>query len=91
MCRCRGRTSGRAAQGQDGATSSPAGPQRPPRDERPPRDVGRQIKVWFRFVPREDWLPYDTEGLWATRLSADTARRHAGSAAIWAAAAHSSS
>ncbi|MDX2403839.1 DUF4265 domain-containing protein [Streptomyces microflavus] len=66
--------------------SSPAGPQRPPRDERPareqrsahderpPRDVGRQIKVWFRFVPREDWLPYDTEGLWATRLSADTAR-----------------
>ncbi|MFI9365228.1 DUF4265 domain-containing protein [Kitasatospora sp. NPDC053057] len=33
-----------------------------------------RIKVWFRFVPREDWLPYDTEGLWATRLSADTAR-----------------
>jgi hypothetical protein len=32
------------------------------------------IKVWFRFVPREGWLPYDTEGLWATRLSADTAR-----------------
>lgn len=33
-----------------------------------------RIKVWFRFVPREGWLPYDTEGLWATRLSADTAR-----------------
>jgi len=33
-----------------------------------------QIKVWFRFVPREGWLPYDTEGLWATRLSEDTAR-----------------
>ncbi|NUW44123.1 DUF4265 domain-containing protein [Nonomuraea rhodomycinica] len=32
------------------------------------------IKVWFRFVPREGWLPYDTEGLWATRLSEDTAR-----------------
>jgi hypothetical protein len=24
-----------------------------------------KIKVWFRFVPREDWLPYSTEGLWA--------------------------
>ncbi|MGW1886055.1 DUF4265 domain-containing protein [Streptomyces sp. NPDC001970] len=35
---------------------------------------GDQIKVWYRFVAREDWLPYDTEGLWATRLSADTAR-----------------
>ncbi len=33
-----------------------------------------RIKVWFRFVPREGWLPHDTEGLWATRLSADTAR-----------------
>ncbi|MER8185687.1 DUF4265 domain-containing protein [Kitasatospora sp. NPDC094015] len=33
-----------------------------------------RIKVWFRFVPREGWLPQDTEGLWATRLSADTAR-----------------
>jgi hypothetical protein len=30
--------------------------------------------VWYRFVPREGWLPYDTEGLWATRLSGDTAR-----------------
>ncbi|SNT62864.1 protein of unknown function [Streptosporangium subroseum] len=33
-----------------------------------------KIKIWFRFVPREDWLPYSTEGLWATRLSEDTAR-----------------
>ncbi|MGA5193993.1 DUF4265 domain-containing protein [Streptomyces exfoliatus] len=33
-----------------------------------------RIKVWYRFVPREGWLPYDTEGLWATRLSGDTAR-----------------
>ncbi|MFE4830791.1 DUF4265 domain-containing protein [Streptomyces sp. NPDC056672] len=32
-----------------------------------------KIKVWFRFVPREGWLPQDTEGLWATRRSADTA------------------
>lgn len=32
------------------------------------------IKVWYRFVPREGWLPYDTEGLWAVRLSPDTAR-----------------
>ncbi|MEU8200599.1 DUF4265 domain-containing protein [Streptosporangium sp. NPDC049046] len=33
-----------------------------------------RIKVWFRFVPREGWLPYSTEGLWATRLGEDTAR-----------------
>jgi Domain of unknown function (DUF4265) len=33
-----------------------------------------RIKVWFRFVPREGWLPYDKEGLWARRLSHDTAR-----------------
>ncbi|MEU2021316.1 DUF4265 domain-containing protein [Streptomyces sp. NPDC016469] len=33
-----------------------------------------RIKVWYRFVPREGWLPHDTEGLWATRLSGDTAR-----------------
>ena len=32
------------------------------------------INVWFTFVPREGWLPYDTEGLWATQLSDDTAR-----------------
>jgi len=33
-----------------------------------------QIKVWFRFVPRQDWLPYDTEGLWATQSGADVAK-----------------
>ena len=33
-----------------------------------------QIKVWFRFVPREGWLPYDTQGLWATYLGEDRAR-----------------
>lgn len=38
------------------------------------RPAGEPIKVWFRFVPRDGWLPYDTEGLWATQLSADTAR-----------------
>ena len=32
------------------------------------------VKVWYRFVPREGWLPYDTEGLWAVRLGKDTAR-----------------
>ncbi|MBA2949571.1 DUF4265 domain-containing protein [Streptomyces himalayensis] len=36
--------------------------------------VGDQIKIWYRFVPRDGWLPYDTEGLWATQLSEDTAR-----------------
>ncbi|MET7403002.1 DUF4265 domain-containing protein [Dactylosporangium sp. NPDC005572] len=36
--------------------------------------VGDSIKVWFRFVPREGWLPHDREGLWATVVSADTAR-----------------
>ncbi|MGQ4485403.1 DUF4265 domain-containing protein [Streptomyces sp. SAS_281] len=35
---------------------------------------GALIKLWYRFVPREGWLPYDTEGLWATRLGGDTAR-----------------
>jgi len=38
------------------------------------RPSGDAIKVWFRFVPREDWLPYDTEGLWATTVGADTAQ-----------------
>ena len=33
-----------------------------------------RIKIWFRFVPREGWLPYDTEGLWGTVVSGDTAR-----------------
>lgn len=32
-----------------------------------------KIKVWFRFEPRAGWLPFDTEGLWAVPLSADTA------------------
>ncbi|THA29635.1 DUF4265 domain-containing protein [Streptomyces sp. A1547] len=36
--------------------------------------MDEKTKVWFRFVPREGWFPQDTEGLWATRLSADTAR-----------------
>ncbi|MFE3445155.1 DUF4265 domain-containing protein [Nocardia sp. NPDC059180] len=35
---------------------------------------GDWIKVWYRFVPRDGWLPDDTEGLWATQLSDDTAR-----------------
>ncbi|MGW6389554.1 DUF4265 domain-containing protein [Streptomyces sp. NPDC055103] len=35
--------------------------------------AGEKIKIWFRFVPREGWFPQDTEGLWATKLSADTA------------------
>jgi len=33
-----------------------------------------EIKIWFRFVPREGWLPFDTEGLWATRVEDGTAR-----------------
>ncbi|WFB11963.1 DUF4265 domain-containing protein [Streptomyces sp. LX-29] len=37
-------------------------------------NVVEKIKVWFRFVPREGWFPQDTEGLWATKLSDDTAR-----------------
>lgn len=32
------------------------------------------LKIWFRFVPRDDWLPYDTEGLWAMPLSTDLGR-----------------
>lgn len=35
---------------------------------------GDQIKIWFRFKPRQGWLPYDTEGMWATIVSGDTAR-----------------
>jgi hypothetical protein len=39
------------------------------------RPVGDQyIKIWFRFVPREGWLPYDTEGLWGVPLGSDTVR-----------------
>jgi hypothetical protein len=37
------------------------------------RGDGR-IKIWFRFVPREGWLPIDTEGMWAHPVTADTAR-----------------
>ncbi|MBL3670989.1 DUF4265 domain-containing protein [Streptomyces sp. M2CJ-2] len=33
-----------------------------------------RIKVWFRFVPREGWIPQDTEGLWAMKIGDDTAR-----------------
>ncbi|MFC4148010.1 DUF4265 domain-containing protein [Micromonospora mangrovi] len=43
----------------------------------PDRDLpaGDQlIKVWFRLVPREGWLPYDTEGLWGLAVGPDTAR-----------------
>lgn len=36
--------------------------------------VPERIKVWFKFEPREGWLPYDQEGLWADRLDEDTAR-----------------
>jgi uncharacterized protein DUF4265 len=32
------------------------------------------VKLWFRFTPREGWLPYDTEGLWATPLGNGLAR-----------------
>lgn len=41
--------------------------------ESAPAEV-RRIKVWFRFVPREGWLPHDREGLWAVPVGADTAR-----------------
>ena len=27
------------------------------------RPAGDAVKIWFKFVPREGWLPYDTEGL----------------------------
>ncbi|MFH8894735.1 MULTISPECIES: DUF4265 domain-containing protein [unclassified Streptomyces] len=32
-----------------------------------------EIKVWFRFVPREGWMAMDTEGLWAAKVGPDTA------------------
>ncbi|MEV6964851.1 DUF4265 domain-containing protein [Hamadaea sp. NPDC051192] len=32
------------------------------------------IKIWIKFVPRDGWLPYDTEGLWAEPLDGHTAR-----------------
>jgi len=37
------------------------------------RPGGDAIRVLFRFVPREGWLPYDRESLWAVRQSPDTA------------------
>jgi hypothetical protein len=43
----------------------------------PERDqpAGEQlVKIWFKFVPREGWLPYDTEGLWAVAVGPDVAR-----------------
>jgi hypothetical protein len=49
------------------AMTSPA----PDRD----RPIGDQrVKIWFRFVPREGWLPYDTEGLWGVAVGPDTVR-----------------
>ena len=38
----------------------------------PPTDEA--IKVWFRFVARPGWLPYDTEALWAVPVGPGTAR-----------------
>lgn len=35
--------------------------------------AGDAVKIWFKFIPREGWLPYDTEGLWANPVSEDTA------------------
>jgi len=37
-------------------------------------DGDDKIKIWFRFVPREGWLPHDTEGLWARTVGDDNAR-----------------
>jgi hypothetical protein len=42
-------------------------------DSHESRGDGR-IKTWFRFVPRENWLPFDTEGMWAMPVTADTAQ-----------------
>ncbi|WP_239091097.1 DUF4265 domain-containing protein [Asanoa iriomotensis] len=42
--------------------------------DRTTRDGQGMVKIMFRFVPREGWLPYDTEGLWARLVTADTAR-----------------
>lgn len=46
-------------------STAPAG-QEPTGDE--------YVKIWFRFVPREGWLPYDTEGLWGVVVGPDVAR-----------------
>jgi hypothetical protein len=49
------------------AMTSPAPDRHRPADD-------QHIKIWFRFVPRQGWLPYDREGLWAVAVGADTAR-----------------
>ncbi|MGC5020071.1 DUF4265 domain-containing protein [Micromonospora sp. DT47] len=39
------------------------------------RPGGEQlVKIWFGFVPREGWLPYDAEGLWGVAVGPDTVR-----------------
>ncbi|MET8366690.1 DUF4265 domain-containing protein [Micromonospora sp. NPDC005194] len=45
-----------------------------PAPDRDPPAGDHFIKIWFKFVPREGWLPYDTEGLWAVAAGPDTAR-----------------
>ncbi|MEV6373744.1 DUF4265 domain-containing protein [Micromonospora musae] len=45
-----------------------------PAPDRNQPDGDEYIKIWFRFVPREGWLPYDTEGLWAVVVGSDIAR-----------------
>jgi len=37
------------------------------------RPDSNAIRVLFKFIPREGWLPYDRESLWAIRLTEDTA------------------
>jgi hypothetical protein len=32
------------------------------------------VKVGFKFIPRDGWLPYDTEMLWAQPIGTDTAQ-----------------
>ncbi|MEU8541076.1 DUF4265 domain-containing protein [Streptomyces sp. NPDC048717] len=49
----------------DTTPAAPADPAAVPAD---------RVKVWFRFVPREGWLPQDTEGLWALPVGPGTAR-----------------
>ncbi|RAO11571.1 hypothetical protein GUI43_03179 [Micromonospora noduli] len=45
-----------------------------PAPDRTPPAGDHFIKIWFKFVPREGWLPYDTEGLWGVAAGTDTAR-----------------
>lgn len=42
-------------------------------DRQVPDEAGL-VKVMFRFRPREGWLPYDTECLWARPVTVETAR-----------------